>query len=654
VEDRREADLTLLETYANDASDEVRRRAVLAAGRIGNRLAAPMLRDALSDSMVLVAASAAFALGELGDTSAATIAAIEDLAKRVHNERDPRGIEAVAALGKLPAAAAFNALSDVLVRYVATDSLSAARRAGHTLGEALLAIWHQPQARQARVLIEPHLQSDDAEIRWRATYALMRSGEPATVPLMIDRLADSDALVRSLAARALRAPTADSAGERPAALAALVAALGDPHPHVRINALGAIATYAEPNTAGAAMALIDDSDGNVRIAAVQALASIPAPTVAVRVRALAEDASAPIGLRAAALTTLARADIEQAVQEAARWADAPSWLERLVAVRALAGGPWRATRPVLRDLAGDRDSRVARAALGAVRRAADTTSLAYALFVQTLKSADPEVRAAAINGIGQRANPVDFAALMDAYDSAQRDTAPDAALAAVDALAALAGAGVPVESAFFLRFEPHPDAAVRRRVLERFPAARAAWDRDTAQVVREVPDSVYINAVKTFVAPALAGATLPRLEIDTQHGTIVIELAADEAPLTVRNIVRLVESGFFDRAGDPLARRWHRVVPNFVLQDGDPRGDGGGGPELRIRDEINTLRYLPGALGMALSGPDTGGSQFFITHSPQPHLDGGYTVFGRVISGMAAANRVIQDDPILAMRIVRQ
>jgi cyclophilin family peptidyl-prolyl cis-trans isomerase len=98
--------------------------------------------------------------------------------------------------------------------------------------------------------------------------------------------------------------------------------------------------------------------------------------------------------------------------------------------------------------------------------------------------------------------------------------------------------------------------------------------------------------------------------------------------------------------------RWHRVVPNFVLQDGDPTGTGSGGPGYAIRDEINRIRYWRGTLGMALSGPDTGGSQFFITHSPQPHLDGGYTVFGRVLSGMEVVDQVIQDDPIISLEVV--
>src|SRR2546430_11021500 len=92
--------------------------------------------------------------------------------------------------------------------------------------------------------------------------------------------------------------------------------------------------------------------------------------------------------------------------------------------------------------------------------------------------------------------------------------------------------------------------------------------------------------------------------------------------------------------------RSHRVVPNFVVQDGDPRGDGWGGPGFVLRDEMNPVRYDVGTMGMALSGPDTGGSQFFITHSPQPHLDGGYTVFGRLVSGFTVLSAIAQGDRI--------
>ena len=110
------------------------------------------------------------------------------------------------------------------------------------------------------------------------------------------------------------------------------------------------------------------------------------------------------------------------------------------------------------------------------------------------------------------------------------------------------------------------------------------------------------------------------------------------------NFLRLVDRRFFD------GNRWHRVVPNFVVQDGDPRGDGFGGPGGAIRDEINLNRYDGPMLGMALSGPDTGASQWFINLSPQPHLDGTYTVFGRVVGGTGSLVRITQGDLIRTIR----
>ena len=123
----------------------------------------------------------------------------------------------------------------------------------------------------------------------------------------------------------------------------------------------------------------------------------------------------------------------------------------------------------------------------------------------------------------------------------------------------------------------------------------------------------------------------PHVIIETERrGPIEIELLGPDAPLTVDNFLRLVDRRFFDR------NRWHRVVANFVVQDGDPRGDGFGSPGGAIRDEINRNRYDGPMLGMALSGPDTGMSQWFINLSAQPHLDGTYTVFGKVVGGTAA------------------
>jgi cyclophilin family peptidyl-prolyl cis-trans isomerase len=133
--------------------------------------------------------------------------------------------------------------------------------------------------------------------------------------------------------------------------------------------------------------------------------------------------------------------------------------------------------------------------------------------------------------------------------------------------------------------------------------------------------------------------------ISTPRGAIEVELFREDAPLTVDNFVFLARQGFYD------GLTFMRVVPYFVIQGGDPRSDQEGGPGYSIRCEINTRPFERGSVGMALSGKDTGGSQFFITLSAQPHLDGSYTCFGRVISGMPVAERITPGDLIQTIRI---
>lgn len=135
------------------------------------------------------------------------------------------------------------------------------------------------------------------------------------------------------------------------------------------------------------------------------------------------------------------------------------------------------------------------------------------------------------------------------------------------------------------------------------------------------------------------------VEIETSLGIIKVQLFVDEAPGSVSNFVALIKEGFYDD------KAIHRVVPNFVMQDGCPRGDGYGGPAYSIRSEFGPLKYGTGVLGMASAGPDTESSQWFITHSPTPHLDGGYSIFGRVIEGMDVVHLLGVGDKILLMKI---
>ena len=142
--------------------------------------------------------------------------------------------------------------------------------------------------------------------------------------------------------------------------------------------------------------------------------------------------------------------------------------------------------------------------------------------------------------------------------------------------------------------------------------------------------------------------------IDTARGTIVVELFADEAPGTVANFEKLANSEFYD------GTRFHRVINNFMVQGGDPLSKtpnhprvGTGGPGYTIKCETagNVHKHIAGTLSMAHAGKDTGGSQFFICHSPQPHLDGVHTVFGQVSGGMDVVNAIRQGDVITSIRV---
>lgn len=139
-----------------------------------------------------------------------------------------------------------------------------------------------------------------------------------------------------------------------------------------------------------------------------------------------------------------------------------------------------------------------------------------------------------------------------------------------------------------------------------------------------------------------------KIEMETNKGTIEIQLFPQYAPKTVNNFVFLAKEGFYDGV------LFHRVISNFMVQGGDPTGTGRGGPGYRFEDEFtgNPLRHETGVLSMANAGPGTNGSQFFITHAPQPHLDNKHTVFGKVTKGMDVVNAIRQGDKMVSVTVV--
>jgi len=151
------------------------------------------------------------------------------------------------------------------------------------------------------------------------------------------------------------------------------------------------------------------------------------------------------------------------------------------------------------------------------------------------------------------------------------------------------------------------------------------------------------NKEKTVAEP------LPQVTLHTDKGRIVLELAEDDAPNTVANFVSLAEKGFYNGV------TFHRVLADFMIQGGDPTGTGRGGPGYVIADEFSPrLKHARGVISMANAGPNTGGSQFFITHVPCPHLDGKHAVFGRVVEGMEVVDAIRQGDRIEKITVDRK
>ena len=134
--------------------------------------------------------------------------------------------------------------------------------------------------------------------------------------------------------------------------------------------------------------------------------------------------------------------------------------------------------------------------------------------------------------------------------------------------------------------------------------------------------------------------------LETDKGDIRIELTPDKTPMTVANFVNLTERGYYD------GLTFHRVIPNFMVQGGDPNGTGTGGPGYQFGDEITDLTHDgPGILSMANAGPGTNGSQFFVTHVETPWLNGKHTVFGKVTSGQDVVNAIAQGDTMKSVKI---
>jgi cyclophilin family peptidyl-prolyl cis-trans isomerase/HEAT repeat protein len=625
-------DLLLLLT---DGEARIRRRAALAVGRVKLAEGVPPLVGLLqTDSDPEVQQMAAFAIGLIGDASGAgaLTSALGDPNPTVHG----RAAEALGLLAHKPAASLIGAM---VVGHLNAGALKgiAADDMGHPKSPSAEAVRLGVYA-LVRLAAYPELAGAvlDAGGRarsrwWPIAYALQRINDPRAVPALLDLLSGEGQLTRAFAARGL-GQAKDQRGA--AALLAVADNAGEPTA-VRVQAVRALAQLGDPKAPAVMRRLIVSPkvDQNLQLEAITALSQLRSPAM---VELLIDLVSVPWpSARAAALQALARTDVETFITAISGLDPDPHWSVRAALATVLGELGRERAQPRLTAMLRDSDQRVIPAVLAALARVGAPNAAAE--MTARLSADDPVVRAAAARGLATLKAANATPALLDALKRSQGDGLYVARAATLEALTTLnpTAAGSALTASLTDR-----DWAIRVRAAELLrrldPGANESPRRPAPP-----PSVPELAAIDTFVDPPYS----PTAYIDTAKGTIQFELAVLDAPRTVANFMTLVRRNYF--RGVQL----HRVVPDFVIQDGDPRGDGHGGPGYSLRDEINQRPYLRGTVGMALDWPDTGGSQFFITHSPQPHLDGRYTVFGQVVAGMDVVDRLQQWDTIDRIRV---
>src|SRR6266571_1900182 len=473
--------------------------------------------------------------------------------------------EAVTAIAKIGGEEGARAVADLLdLKTAAGVGTSAVQRV------ALLEAWRlgtrAPVARLTDFARDP-----DPAARAHAVYALARLRIARAVPTLLGALADREPYVRAVALRGVTRALSDSAQiAPPEVIARIRPLLGDRDGHVRVNALRALASFQDSGLVGLALPLVADRDVNVAVQAETTLGALGGARAAAQLEARL--ASPRFALRRQAGIALAQADSAAGVAAAAELARDRDWRWRSVAAEAFGAARDRARLDLQLT---DSDGRVVAQALQALGRVVAEGDTSLAPRARTLLAhPDAAVRSAAADLLARHPALADVDPLAAAYERAATDTFDDARLSALAALGAIAATGPVGRDTVATRFvarTPRPDDyQVRRLAAEKLPDAAARWGPAAPIATGRSLDD-YRAVVRRYLLPVRRGDASPRVTIETDRGALVVELFPGEAPLTVAAFLALVDRRYFDGS------RMFRVVPNFVVQDGDPRGDGWGG-----------------------------------------------------------------------------
>lgn len=598
---------------------EERVRAAVAMGRIQDEGYTEALAAATQDTDPEVQQAALFALGQLGLAEGAwpTTVAVDACLNSLESDDADVVATAVEALGKL----APDAIAPTITPLLQHESDAVRAEAANALFRLrFVPVWRR-QAPEPPLLPEPSVRAlsdalSDPSVRVRraSAHAFSRYGQPDAVDSLETGLKDDDEWVRLFSARAL------GRSDRTDSLPHLVALLDDESAHVRAEAVNAIAALGGVDRLSPELSR--DSSHHVRAALAYALVDGQDDREIATLRTLEQDTSPTVA--AAAIGSLARRLGNAYAETLAAHLEDSRWVIRVAAadgaVHLESGG-----RSLLDVAWADPNNSVRLAALSGLAQTPDGPQVVQ----QALAEDDLAVRGTAVGLLAAEDDPATALRLLgSAYDASSGIEWVEVRESIVDAVSA-SDAGADAEALLGRIVAGDPEYSVRRRAS----VALREMGLEPAEVGEDqLEPSPFLG--RHF-------KNNPVVVIETDKGTLRLRCLAEQAPIHVGSFVKLVEQGHYDDLP------WHRVVPNFVIQGGDPRGDGWGGAGYLLRDEINRVRYERGTVGMPKAGKDTGGGQLFITHVPTPHLDGNYSVFARVTSGIEIVDRIEVGDRIL-------
>jgi cyclophilin family peptidyl-prolyl cis-trans isomerase/HEAT repeat protein len=620
--------------WLNSPDADIRAQALKSLGRIQDTSTISWMANRLADKNVKVRKEAAFALGQTFSPKA-----FSALNSAIPFEEDKEvKTLLIEALGKT----ADVDLSHLLGTYIRGSDPEYQKSA--VLASGILSYRGHPPYETGNNIGQLLKVTNNSDTRWCCAYALYRIGSPSEFRPVFQSLHSPDALTRFFSLKAISVFTAlmrSPQFEPYKKLESMKDAISLFPSATFLNAIANVAQDTSWFIRVATLQLIKDLKYSKYISLIEQACSDPSPHVrAAALQALPSYLTSQTGSfltdyiqtstnwrdQGIALVSLSEINQAAALKLTKDQIFSTEWPQNYYYISVLKNIENNESTKILLSLANSNNN----AMVSHIMEILDTRKdIPLSFYLEKLKLSDPAITTMVADKFARIKYGAAIDPLITTYQkfSAPRDIEPMVAI-----LKALENIGSSKADSFLEQELNNPFPAIRK-------AAQNALETITGQTVK-LPE-VENQPLTKFDFTLENYHNKPVVRFTTTKGVFEVALYPEKAPITVANFISLVKSGFYNNL------YFHRVIPGFVIQGGDPRGDGWGGPGYTIPCEYNDIFYNRGVLGMAHAGKDTGGSQFFITQIPQPHLNGRHTAFGKVVRGMKVVENIEIYDQIL-------